>query len=215
MKIKKYCRIFAALLTVVVLMVSSVTAFAHSGRTDSRGGHKDNKNKSGLGSYHYHCGGHPAHLHNGGVCPYKSSGSKSSGSKSSSKKPAATKKPTATKKPSPTATPVPMKNVDGIEVPAYDYPVAKGQKHAAVKDVQKALIDMGYLDDVADGIYGNKTEAAIVAYCEAYNVEIETINLLATKETELLLPLEYDGYIDEILYVQIMKDYIEYLDEAA
>lgn len=44
--------------------------FAHSGRTDSNGGHRDNKNKSGLGSYHYHCGGHPAHLHANGVCPY-------------------------------------------------------------------------------------------------------------------------------------------------
>lgn len=50
--------------------------FAHSGRTDSNGGHKDNKNKSGLGSYHYHCGGHPAHLHTNGVCPYSSSSSK-------------------------------------------------------------------------------------------------------------------------------------------
>jgi hypothetical protein len=49
----------------------NVTTLAHSGRTDSNGGHKDNKNASGLGSYHYHCGGHPAHLHDGGVCPYK------------------------------------------------------------------------------------------------------------------------------------------------
>lgn len=31
---------------------SVITAEAHSGRTDSNGGHKDNKNKSGLGSYH-------------------------------------------------------------------------------------------------------------------------------------------------------------------
>jgi hypothetical protein len=44
---------------------------AHSGRTDGQGGHKDNKNKSGLGSYHYHCGGYPAHLHTNGQCPYK------------------------------------------------------------------------------------------------------------------------------------------------
>lgn len=50
-------------------------AYAHSGRTDSAGGHRDNKNKSGLGSYHYHCGGHPAHLHNGGGCPYSGGGS--------------------------------------------------------------------------------------------------------------------------------------------
>ena len=27
---------------------------------------------SGLGSYHYHCGGYPAHLHTNGVCPYTS-----------------------------------------------------------------------------------------------------------------------------------------------
>ena len=51
-------------------MITATTAFAHSGRTDSSGGHHDNKNKSGLGSYHYHCGGHPAHLHENGVCPY-------------------------------------------------------------------------------------------------------------------------------------------------
>lgn len=49
---------------------SVIVAEAHSGRTDSSGGHHDNKNKSGLGSYHYHCGGYPAHLHDGGVCPY-------------------------------------------------------------------------------------------------------------------------------------------------
>lgn len=46
---------------------------AHGGRTDSSGGHKDNKNKSGLGSYHYHCDGNPAHLHNDGICEYSSS----------------------------------------------------------------------------------------------------------------------------------------------
>lgn len=48
-------------------------AEAHSGRTDSYGGHHDYKNKSGLGAYHYHCGGYPAHLHENGVCPYSGS----------------------------------------------------------------------------------------------------------------------------------------------
>ena len=64
----------------------TITAEAHSGRTDSSGGHHDYKNKSGLGSYHYHCGGYPAHLHTGGVCPYAggSSGSAGQGSGSSS-----------------------------------------------------------------------------------------------------------------------------------
>lgn len=48
------------------------TVEAHSGRTDSSGGHHDYNNVSGLGPYHYHCGGYPAHLHPGGVCPYSS-----------------------------------------------------------------------------------------------------------------------------------------------
>lgn len=36
-----------------ILTLTTQCAFAHSGRTDSSGGHKDNKNKSGLGYYHY------------------------------------------------------------------------------------------------------------------------------------------------------------------
>ena len=71
------------LLLVFCFLFSSV-CFAHSGRTDSSGGHKDNKNVSGLGSYHYHCGGHPAHLHTGGVCPYSGGGSSSSSTSTSS-----------------------------------------------------------------------------------------------------------------------------------
>ncbi len=55
-----------------MLLLFTPYAYAHSGRTDSNGGHKDNKNKSGLGSYHYHHGYGP-HLHPGGVCPYDSS----------------------------------------------------------------------------------------------------------------------------------------------
>lgn len=51
----------------------SNVAFAHGGRTDSSGGHHDYNNVSGLGSYHYHCDGHPAHLHENGICPYSSS----------------------------------------------------------------------------------------------------------------------------------------------
>lgn len=58
-------------LLLVWMMVLTTPVSAHSGRTDSRGGHRDNKNASGLGSYHYHCGGYPAHLHEDGVCPYE------------------------------------------------------------------------------------------------------------------------------------------------
>lgn len=69
------------LLLVLSIMSIQITTYAHSGRTDSQGGHKDNKNKSGLGSYHYHCGGHPAHLHTNGICPYSSNVSSSKKSK--------------------------------------------------------------------------------------------------------------------------------------
>lgn len=60
-------------LALCMLISTSTIALGHSGRTDSSGGHRDNKNKSGLGSYHYHCGGYPAHLHSNGGCPYSSS----------------------------------------------------------------------------------------------------------------------------------------------
>ena len=56
----------------LIFMMAILPCSSHPGRTDSNGGHRDNKNKSGLGSYHYHCGGYPAHLHRNGVCPYKS-----------------------------------------------------------------------------------------------------------------------------------------------
>ena len=74
MKLRK---ITAILLSV---MISAGSVYAHPGRTDSNGGHHDYKNKSGLGSYHYHCGGYPAHLHPNGVCPYKSSSTSTSSS---------------------------------------------------------------------------------------------------------------------------------------
>ena len=71
-------RIISIVLVVALSTLVCGMTFAHSGRTDSNGGHRDNKNKSGLGSYHYHCGGHPAHLHENGVCPYSSKTSKKS-----------------------------------------------------------------------------------------------------------------------------------------
>lgn len=67
---KKHKKITFIIIIIIILIVFPLTTFAHSGRTDSKGGHRDNKNKSGLGSYHYHCGGNPAHLHENGICPY-------------------------------------------------------------------------------------------------------------------------------------------------
>lgn len=63
---KKICRVLCVILVFVFM---GTTIYAHSGRTDSSGGHNDNNNVSGLGSYHYHHGYGP-HLHENGICPY-------------------------------------------------------------------------------------------------------------------------------------------------
>lgn len=55
------------LLAILALLLLPVVALAHSGRTDSSGGHY---NRS-TGEYHYHHG-EPAHQHPNGVCPYAS-----------------------------------------------------------------------------------------------------------------------------------------------
>lgn len=70
-KIKSKVNLFLVLV-VILSQMNGVTAFGHRGRTDSNGGHRDNKNVSGLGSYHYHHG-YSAHLHPNGICPYDSS----------------------------------------------------------------------------------------------------------------------------------------------
>jgi len=88
------------LLLCLALALLSAQGLAHSGRTDANGGHKDNQNKSGLGPYHYHCGGHPAHLHENGVCPY---GAKTGATKAPAVSPKATAAPKPTATPKPTA----------------------------------------------------------------------------------------------------------------
>lgn len=70
-----------AVITIVLVSIGNIS-YSHSGRTDSSGGHHDYKNKSGLGSYHYHHGYGP-HLHTNG-CPYEGGGSSSNSSSSGS-----------------------------------------------------------------------------------------------------------------------------------
>ena len=76
---------------VLLLILSTLAgvAFAHSGKTDSAGGH----HVGGTSEYHYHHG-YPAHQHTNGECPYdfddktgSSSGSSSSGSSKPEPKP--------------------------------------------------------------------------------------------------------------------------------
>ena len=59
------------LLFVILLLLSA--SFAHSGRTDSKGGHYDRS----TGEYHYHHG-KPAHTICGANCPYLPKNSKTS-----------------------------------------------------------------------------------------------------------------------------------------
>jgi hypothetical protein len=58
-------RVFAIFICFVLLFSCAASVSAHSGGTDSIGGHYD----SSTGEYHYHHG-YPAHQHPGGKCPY-------------------------------------------------------------------------------------------------------------------------------------------------
>lgn len=90
-RIKKVILLLAAILAIGYADAryagGIIIAQAHSGRTDSQGGHHDYKNKSGLGSYHYHHG-YPAHLHPNGVCPYDNANASSAANQNSSSAPA-------------------------------------------------------------------------------------------------------------------------------
>lgn len=60
-------RAIAVLLLVSALLIGLLlSASAHSGNTDSEGGHYNNA----AGEYHYHHG-RPAHSHPNGACPYE------------------------------------------------------------------------------------------------------------------------------------------------
>lgn len=76
----------------LIAVIACSSLLAHNGRTDGSGGHRDNKNVSGLGSYHYHCGGYPEHLHYDGVCPYDSTSSSNALAVAKTSKPKYTEK---------------------------------------------------------------------------------------------------------------------------
>ena len=143
------------LLLVFGLLFSHV-CFAHSGRTDSSGGHKDNKNVSGLGSYHYHCGGYPAHLHTGGVCPYTGEGSTSSSSTSSSSSSSSTTTKTVQKNVTSikvSDASVELKVGESFEVTAEALPSTAEDKTLTWEsnDETIAIVDSGEITGIADG----------------------------------------------------------------
>ena len=131
---------FTSLCLAITLVFTPVSSLSHGGRTDSSGGHRDNKNKSGLGGYHYHHGAGP-HLHKNGVCPYSAKNVNNT-SKSNSSKVQANKSI--------------QKKLNEL---GYDSGKVDGilgdKSKKAIKDFQK---NKGL---VADGIAGSKTKAAL------------------------------------------------------
>ena len=93
MKSKNVLKKVVVVIAILIILTIPTVNYAHSGRTDANGGHKDNQNKSGLGPYHYHCGGYPAHLHDGGICPYSGAASTVSSSSSQSTSTTTSSKP--------------------------------------------------------------------------------------------------------------------------
>lgn len=61
----KRIKLLCILFIIILFTVTFIIIDAHSGGTDSKGGHRD----SSTGTYHYHHG-YPAHQHTDGICPY-------------------------------------------------------------------------------------------------------------------------------------------------
>lgn len=155
---KKLFKKIGIYVTVATLTLSSVpmTATAHSGRTDASGGHRDNKNASGLGSYHYHCGGNPPHLHDDGVCPYSSNYNASTTSSSGS---------TASSATSQTASVSTTISTSGKSV-KLNSGTTVGISKELMMIVQDVLNQKGYDCGTPDGIVGKKTKEAISKFLE-------------------------------------------------
>lgn len=131
---KKY--LYCGLLFLCCLIFAG-TALSHSGRTDGSGGHRDNQNKSGLGGYHYHCGGYGPHLHPQGNCPYRG-GSKANSFNSG-------------------VTPAPAINTYNTG----NTKTSLSNTEIFIKIAQEKLNKKGYYCGTPDGSMGAKTIAAI------------------------------------------------------
>ena len=157
---KRICSIILS-----IILLSTVPGAAHSGRTDSSGGHKDNKNKSGLGYYHYHCGGNPPHLHKNGSCPY-------SGESSSYQTTTAQKTVVATPK---AMIPNFSVKINGTEInnTSSEYPVLNYNNITYIPLTSDLLtyLDISYDWNNPNGIIVNRTSQAVNkgAFVSAFN----------------------------------------------
>ena len=63
--------------------------------------------------------------------------------------------------------------------------LSKGSRFSGVKELQQVLIDSGYLDDKADGIFGSRTEAAVMAW--QADKGLEQTGIVTPEQLEKLL----------------------------
>lgn len=150
-----------------------IVAEAHSGRTDSSGGHHDNKNKSGLGSYHYHCGGNPAHLHTGGVCPYSNNITATSGGGTFSG--AVSQSSSSQTSSSSSSNKIKLSTGDTVTL-----------DNDLVKIIQDVLNQKGYDCGTPDGIAGSKTKNAVEQFMEENKDSDNTDFLIISMAAEAL-----------------------------
>ena len=92
---RRFFSLFFLTILILAIVFSPSSVFAHSGRTDSQGGHYNHS----TGEYHFHHG-YPAHQHTDGNCPYEfdDKTNHSSGSSISSSYHPSTSKPSSTLK---------------------------------------------------------------------------------------------------------------------
>ena len=166
---KKYIKkILSVFIIIIGILSIQISVYSHSGRTDANGGHRDNKNKSGLGSYHYHCGGHPAHLHPNGVCPYSSSGKSSTSGSSSGSGSSSSSSATKTTTSIPTSIAVREIQIDKkVENIVFDYNGRNTDRfyHRA----QLLLRDEGFINFTA---YTTKTPGHLHLYIHKGHTEL-------------------------------------------
>jgi hypothetical protein len=187
---------FIGLVLVVCILTTPLTAWGHSGRTDSSGGHKDNKNASGLGYYHYHHG-YPAHLHTNGVCPYESKNNTVNNSNVKS-----------TQKPKPFVPSIVGTDIrtyiNGYEVPTWAY---NGTNPCAVI-IAEDLKDYGF--DVSwDGytrtleVKRNDAKAITPIPMESYRnlpIGVTAFNIIANNDVKIVLKDDVNTYIPGAIF---------------
>ena len=63
-----------------------------------------------------------------------------------------------------------------------DSTLYNGSRGEEVREIQQALIDLGYLNGSADGVFGNKTENAVRAFQKKNKMNVDGLAGAATRD---------------------------------